>query len=139
MRESGANPLFVQPLVCGHTPVSNEERDGAQTGCVTYAWLKPSIPRRDCSGSARGPSDFRCKRACPPAAGQAARKPDSVCAEDGLTAASGNSWPIRAKWRAVESNPPTVRTVTKEENAQMRLEFARHFHCAPQQFQIIVS
>ena len=40
MRESGANPLFVQPLVCGHTPVSNEARDGAQTGCVTYAWLK---------------------------------------------------------------------------------------------------
>src|SRR5204862_875034 len=98
---------------------------------------KPSIPRRDCSVSARGPSDFRSARACPPAAGQVERKPDSVCAEGGLAAASGNSWPIRAKWRAVEIEPPTrgfsvrcsgtrpVRTVPKGENAQTGLEFAR--------------
>jgi hypothetical protein len=27
--------LLVQPFVCGQVPLNNEERDGAQIGCVT--------------------------------------------------------------------------------------------------------
>jgi hypothetical protein len=34
-RRSKANPLLVQPFVCGQSPVIKDAREGEQTGWVT--------------------------------------------------------------------------------------------------------